>query len=77
MYVEMVCNCESSFTIDSDGENNDSLWTLAWRFANAHVSCGFVTFGDAPEGERETYASERIPPKKQAVEEEPSEDDEE
>ena len=53
MYVEMACNCEASFTVDSDGDNNESLWTLAWRFANAHVHCGFVTFGDAPEGERD------------------------
>jgi len=77
MYVEMACNCESSFTIESDGENNESLWTLAWRFANAHVGCGFVTFGDAPEGEREIYDSNNISQKKRSVEEEElSEDDE-
>lgn len=76
MYVEMSCNCEASFVIDSDGDNNESLWTLAWRFANAHISCGFVTFGDAPEGERETYASEHIHPKKQILDDQTEEDEE-
>ena len=51
MYVEMICNCEASFSIDSDGENSESVWHLTWRFANAHVRCGFVTLGASSEVE--------------------------
>jgi hypothetical protein len=50
MYVEMVCNCECSLTVEPDG-NYESAWALTWRFANAHVGCGFVTPNISPEEE--------------------------
>jgi hypothetical protein len=41
MFCEMVCTCEASLNIDS--ENEDGIWMLAWRFANSHAQCGYVT----------------------------------
>jgi hypothetical protein len=41
MYVEMVCNCEASMSIDVD-QNSELLWSFATRFAAAHVKCGYI-----------------------------------
>jgi hypothetical protein len=41
MFVEMVCGaCESSINIDSEEE--DAVWMVVHRFANAHAGCGFM-----------------------------------
>lgn len=42
MYAELMCGrCDSSFAIDSDEE--DPVWLLLTRFANAHADCGYMT----------------------------------
>lgn len=42
MFVEMVCgSCESSINIDSEEE--DAVWMIVHRFANAHAGCGFMS----------------------------------
>lgn len=42
MYVEMNCGrCESSFSLDTEEE--DPVWMLLARFANAHADCGYMT----------------------------------
>lgn len=64
MYVEMVCNCTASFSIDSDGENNDALWVLVWRFGAAHIKCGFMTSGEASGLEQELFNDSSIKPKR-------------
>lgn len=64
MYVEMICTCEASFSIESDGENTDSVWHLAWRFCNAHVRCGFVTPGTSAEAEENLTKKRVVRPKK-------------
>jgi len=64
MYVEMVCNCSSSFSIDSEGDHNDHLWALIWRFGNAHIRCGFITSGEAAETEKETFNKAGVKPKR-------------
>lgn len=43
MYAEMTCKCDAHFSIESDEDNSESLWGLVWRFANAHISCGYIT----------------------------------
>lgn len=43
MYIEMTCSCTSSFSLDTEEEYVEHIWHLAWRFANAHVRCGYVT----------------------------------
>jgi len=76
MYVEMSCKCESSFSIDSEGENSDAIWHLIWRFTNAHVSCGYVV-GDKPiEEDNETFKKRSIRPRKVVDEDEEYEDEE-
>jgi hypothetical protein len=64
MYVEMSCNCDSAFSIDSDGEHNDHLWALIWRFGNAHIRCGFITSGEAAETENETFNKSTVKAKR-------------
>lgn len=51
MYVEMQCTCEAGLTLDSDADTVDSVWALAFRFANAHVQCGYMTPGVSAESE--------------------------
>ena len=42
MFVEMTCNCTSSFQVDA--EDNDTLMMVwAQSFVNAHQACGFMT----------------------------------
>ena len=41
MFIEMVCGrCESSLNLDAEEE--DAVWMLVHRFANAHAECGFM-----------------------------------
>lgn len=42
MSVEFVCSCEAAFNISTD-EDAQPVWYLAYRFADAHVSCGYMT----------------------------------
>jgi hypothetical protein len=71
MFVELVCNCDCSFSVDSgEIDNGEALWSLIWRFTNAHMRCGFVSYSDAPEGERDTYKDEALKPKRRAFKEE-------
>lgn len=44
MFAELNCKCQSTLQLD-DEENIDSIWSLVWRFANAHADCGYVTGG--------------------------------
>jgi hypothetical protein len=60
MYVEMVCVCTASFSIDSDEDNYDPVWHLTYRFANAHVNCGYLTPGVSQESEEEKSLEKRI-----------------
>ena len=41
MYVNLECSCEAMLQIDSDWV--DSTWMMIYRFADAHVTCGFMT----------------------------------
>lgn len=41
MFVELVCKCASSMSVETD-ESHDAVWHLTWRFVNAHVQCNFV-----------------------------------
>lgn len=41
MYTEMTCGtCDSYFQVDSEQE--DAVWMMMHRFANAHSECGFM-----------------------------------
>ena len=74
MYVELVCSCEASFSIDSDGDANETVWALTWRFANAHVECGFISPSKPAEEDNEIYKKRGLKAKK-LVEEEEDEND--
>lgn len=56
MYVEMVCSCEATLHLDMGEEDGaiDSIWMLTYRFANAHIHCGYMTPGTSPEAEEVT-----------------------
>lgn len=42
MYTELACgHCDSSLQVESEEE--DAVWLLIHRFANAHADCGFMT----------------------------------
>jgi hypothetical protein len=42
MFIEMSCNCEASFQIDTaENETLGLIW--AQSFINAHNSCGYMT----------------------------------
>jgi hypothetical protein len=42
MFIEMSCNCEASFQIDSaENETLGLIW--AQSFINAHNTCGYMT----------------------------------
>lgn len=54
--LEMVCGgCASYLSLISDDEGSTAILNLAYRFANAHVKCGYMTQGEvleeAPEQE--------------------------
>ena len=41
MFAEVHCACEGALQIDSDWD--ESVWMMLYRFADAHVTCGFMT----------------------------------
>ena len=44
MKFDMVCACGASITVEVlDDENTLGGWMFIHRFANAHISCGYVT----------------------------------
>lgn len=47
--VELVCGTCGSLMSLEDESSSESILSLAWRFANAHVDCGYVTPGTSPE----------------------------
>jgi len=56
MYAELICHCGSLFNMDLTGVSDaelyvDQVWTLVWRFANAHIRCGFITSGASADKE--------------------------
>lgn len=63
MHVEMVCSCEGSLILETD-EDSESVWLLVFRFANAHVGCGYMTAGDVPGAEVETTKKRVIKPRR-------------
>jgi hypothetical protein len=63
MHVEMTCNCEATLILETE-ESTESVWLLVFRFANAHVSCGYMTTGEAPESEAETTKKRLIKPRR-------------
>ena len=70
MYVEMTCACEASLMLDD--ENTDSIWFMVFRFANAHVECGYMTkaVSDEP-GEAKVTKKRVIKPRRDDDDEEP------
>lgn len=50
MYAELMCGkCDSTFSVDAEDE--DPVWLLIMRFANAHAECGYMTpLGDENDG---------------------------
>lgn len=66
----MICKCEASFSIDSEGENDDAVWHLVWRFANSHVNCGFITREKPIEEDNETFNKRSIRPSRKKEEDE-------
>lgn len=70
MYVEMTCSCDSSFSFESDEESTDAVLALTFRFASAHVKCGFMTSGTSPEMENEPTVKKRIIKPKNVIKEE-------
>ena len=43
MYIEMICSCTASISVDMDKGKEDAAWLLAARFSSAHVACGFIS----------------------------------
>lgn len=74
MFVEMVCTCEATFHIDST-ENEESAWFLVFRFANAHVSCGYMT--DARSDDDRVSEARPAKPKKRIIKPRRDDEDEE
>jgi len=74
MYAEMICKCESSFSIDFEGEADDAAWHLIWRFANAHTSCGFVSPDKPSKEDNDTFKKRPLRPSRKLAEEEEEEE---
>lgn len=72
----MVCTCEATFHIDSS-ENEESAWFLVFRFANAHVSCGYMTEAQSDEARGSLTETPRPRPKKRLIKPRRDDDDEE
>jgi hypothetical protein len=44
------CTCGAHLALDSeDEEYSGPIWMLTFRFANAHVRCGYMTSGLSPD----------------------------
>lgn len=42
MFVEMTCgSCEAHFQMDAE-DNDTGVWSLVYRFTDAHSACGYV-----------------------------------
>lgn len=78
MFVEMVCACEATFHIDSS-ENEESAWFLVFRFANAHVGCGYMTEAQSDEAKAQTSSEPSVTarPKKRLIKPRRDDEDEE
>jgi hypothetical protein len=63
MHVEMICSCEGTLIMETE-DSTESVWLLVFRFANAHISCGYMTTGEAPESEAETTKKRLIKPRR-------------
>lgn len=59
MFVQMVCSCESELSVDTE-DNQNSLWFLVFRFANAHVACGYMTDGTSDDEPGASTPKKRI-----------------
>lgn len=62
--LEMVCGECSSYLALADEEPSTAILNLAYRFANAHVRCGYMTSGTSPEADEmdgEPVASDQEP----------------
>ena len=60
----MVCGECSSYLALADEEPSTAILNLAYRFANAHVRCGYMTSGTSPEADEmdgEPVASDQEP----------------
>lgn len=66
MFIEMVCSCEAALHLDAEGAD-DSVWFLVFRFANAHVSCGYMTEAVSEEARPESRPDEPRPAKKRLI----------
>lgn len=52
MFIDMACQCGASMQLD--GVNEMFTLVMSNRFAEAHVSCGYMTrTADAPKPKRE------------------------
>jgi len=43
MYIELVCSCMASISVELDKGREDAGWLLVGRFSAAHVVCGLVS----------------------------------
>lgn len=43
MFIELSCSCSAAIQIDVEKSREEAAWLLINRFANAHVSCGFIS----------------------------------
>lgn len=43
MFVELMCSCSASISVEVEKSREDAGWLLVSRFAAAHVSCGLVS----------------------------------
>jgi hypothetical protein len=59
--LEMVCGGCSSYLALADDEPSTAILNLAYRFANAHVGCGYMTVGQVIEDDLVTEDSEQEP----------------
>ncbi len=57
----MVCGGCSSYLALADDEPSTAILNLAYRFANAHVGCGYMTVGQVIEDDLVTEDSEQEP----------------
>jgi hypothetical protein len=43
MSIGLTCACEGHFSAEVDGDDTTGVWYLVYRFADAHVKCGYMT----------------------------------
>ena len=65
--VDMFCgSCDSNLSIESD--QGESVWLMAFRFANAHTGCGYMVPSDG-DGAAEPVKTRVIKPRRRDDEE--------